>query len=75
MAKLLLWYRIFVKLFLFFMFSLGSIVLIAVVFPTIRLFSGSSQTFKRRSRKAMCYTQKFFVGLGILMGGFEFSIT
>ena len=74
MSKLILWYRILVKLFLFFMFGLGSIVLITVVFPTIRLFSPSSQTFKRRSRKAMCYTQKFFVGLGTLIGGFELKV-
>ena len=74
MPKLVLWYRIFVKLFLFFIFGIGSIVLVTAVFPTIRLFSASSQTFKRRSRKAMCYTQKSFVWLGTIMGGFELKV-
>lgn len=74
MSKLLLWYRIFVKLFLFSVFGIGSIVLITVVFPTIRLFSSSSQVFKRRARKAMCYIQKFFVWLGTLIGGYELKV-
>ena len=74
MSKLVLWYRIFVKLFLFFIFGVGSIILVTAVFPTIRLFSASSQAFKRRSRKAMCYTQKSFVWLGTIMGGFELKV-
>ena len=74
MSKLVLWYRIFVKLFLFFVFGLGSIILITAVFPTIRLLSKSNSSFKRKSRKAMCNTQKFFVGLGILMRGFELKV-
>ena len=74
MPKLVLWYRIFVKLFLFFIFGVGSIILITAVFPTIRLFSASSKAFKRRSRKAMCYTQKSFVWLGTIMGGFELKV-
>ena len=74
MSKLLLWYRIFVKLFLFFVFGVGSLVLITAVFPTIRLLSASNQAFKRKSRKAMCNTQKFFVGLGTLIGGFELKV-
>ena len=74
MSKLVLWYRIFVKLFLFFIFGVGSIILVTAVFPTIRLFSASGKAFKRRSRKAMCYTQKSFVWLGTIMGGFELKV-
>ena len=74
MPKIVLWYKIFVKLFLFFIFGVGSIILITAVFPTIRLFSRSSQVFKKRSRRAMCYTQKLFVGLGTLMGGFSLEV-
>ena len=74
MSKLLLWYRIFAKLFLFFIFGVGSIILIAAVFPTIRLFSAKGQVFKRRSRKAMCYTQKLFVWVGTLIGGFKLEV-
>ena len=74
MSKLILWYRIFVKLFLFFVFGVGSLVLITAVFPTIRLLSTSNSAFKRKSRKAMCNTQKFFVWLGTLMGGFELKV-
>ena len=74
MSRLIHWYRIFIKLFLFFVFGVGSIILITAVFPTIRLFSYSNQTFKRRSRKAMCFTQKIFVGLGTLVGGFELKV-
>ena len=74
MSKLVLWYRIFVKLFLFFVFGLGSIILITVVFPTIRILSSSNLAFKQKARKAMCNTQKFFVGLGTLLGGFELKV-
>ncbi len=74
MSKLILWYRIFVKLFLFFVFGVGSLVLITAVFPTIRLLSASNSAFKRKSRKAMCNTQKFFVWLGTLLGGFELKV-
>ena len=74
MSKLVLWYRIFVKLFLFFVFGLGSIILITVVFPTIRILSSSNLAFKQKARKAMCNTQKFFVGLGTLIGGFELKV-
>ena len=74
MARLILWYRIVVKLFLFFIFGVGSIILITVVFPTIRLFSRSGSSFKQRSRKAMCYTQKLFVWLGTLIGGFALAV-
>ncbi len=74
MSRLILWYRIFAKLLLFGLFGIGSVILITAVFPTIRIFSGSSQTFKRRSRKAMCYTQKLFVLIGTAVGGFELKV-
>lgn len=74
MAKLKTWYRIFVKLLLFFVFGVGSILLITLVFPTIRLVSTNNLQFKRRSRKAMCYTQQFFVFLGRITGGFRLKV-
>lgn len=74
MAKLKTYYRIFIKLLLFFFFGIGCIILITAVFPTIRLFSTDNLQFKKRSRKVMCYTQKFFVFLGRITGGFKLKV-
>jgi len=73
-TKLKTYHRIFVKLLLFFFFGVGSITLITVVFPAIRLFSKNNLKFKRRSRKAMYYTQQFFIFLGRITGGFKLKV-
>ncbi|MCQ2604075.1 MAG: 1-acyl-sn-glycerol-3-phosphate acyltransferase [Spirochaetia bacterium] len=74
MRKILYLWHIFVKVFMFFLFGFGSLILIFLIFPVIRVFTWDKLKFKRKGRKVMCFTQKIFVAIGTALGGFRLQV-
>ena len=54
-------YRVMVKWFSFFLFGLGTLILIAIVFPPMRIFLHSAGRFKKYGRRLVSFTMRIFV--------------
>jgi 1-acyl-sn-glycerol-3-phosphate acyltransferase len=66
--RLLYAYRVFAKWFSFFIFGLGTLILVILVFPVMRLFLHPRDKFKKYGRRFVSRSMRFFVFLMHLMG-------
>ena len=75
MKKIFYFYRIFAKLFSFFVFGFGTVLLFLLIFPFVRLFSRSKIRFQMRSRKILHHGSAFAVKFICLIGLFKIEIS
>ncbi len=60
--------RVFMKLFSFFLFGIGTIVLVGVLFPVMRLCIHPRERFRRDARRLVSLCMRFFTGIMYCLG-------
>ena len=66
-------YRIIVKVLCFFVFGLGTIILVFPVLPVLLLFSGSAEKFQKNARRLISASFRFFIFMMKSLRGLEFE--
>ncbi|MDR2211853.1 MAG: 1-acyl-sn-glycerol-3-phosphate acyltransferase [Spirochaetaceae bacterium] len=61
-------WRVFAKWFSFFIFGLGTLILVTLIFPPLRLVLHSRRRFRRRARALVSLSFRFFIQIMTLLG-------
>ena len=64
----LYWWRVFVKLFSFFIFGLGSVLISIIAFPVMKLLFPNPKKFRTAGHKVISYLFRFFIMLMTVIG-------
>ena len=67
-------YRVFVKLFSFFIFGLGTVILITIIFPAMRLIFHPKERFKKYGRRLISLFLRFFVAIMHFLGAIDLEV-
>jgi 1-acyl-sn-glycerol-3-phosphate acyltransferase len=72
--RLLYAYRVLVKWLSFITFGLGSLILVTIVFPPMRLFIHPKERFKKYGRRFVSFSMRFFVSYMHFMRGLNLEV-